>query len=80
MNNNPIDQLTELGPSAKLVFKTLEYADSGLTQQGIVEQSRLHPRTVRYALTQLETIDVIDDELYIPDARQRLYTLHQPTQ
>lgn len=61
-------------PSAKLVFKVLEY-NGALTQKQIVEKSMLSQRTVRDALGRLREIGVVSEEVYIPDARQNLYTL-----
>ena len=66
--------LDDLPPSAKLVFKVLEYNGS-LTQKGIVEESMLSARTVRYALERLEEIGVVDEDVYFADARQNLYQL-----
>jgi len=66
--------LSELPPSAKLVYKTLEY-EGPLTQGQLAEQSLLPARTVRYALSSLEEAAVVDEELYIQDARKRLYSL-----
>jgi len=70
------DRISELPPSAKLVFKVLEY-NGGLTQKGIVEKSRLSQRTVRDALDRLVAADVVEKDIYIPDARQNLYRLAQ---
>jgi transcription initiation factor IIE alpha subunit len=61
-------------PSAKLVYKVLEY-NGGLTQKAIVEKSMLSQRTVRDALSRLDELGVVSEEVYIPDARQNLYTL-----
>lgn len=61
-------------PSAKLVYKVLEY-NGGLTQKDIVEKSMLSQRTVRDALSRLDELGVVSEEVYIPDARQNLYTL-----
>jgi len=66
--------LGDLPPSAKLVFKVLEY-NGPLTQKGIVEESMLSARTVRYALERLEDIGVITEDVYFADARQNLYEL-----
>ena len=66
--------LQELPPSAKLVYKTLEY-EGPLTQGQLAEQSLLPPRTVRYALSTLEAEGIITEELYFQDARKRLYSL-----
>ncbi|MEA1931412.1 MAG: helix-turn-helix domain-containing protein [Euryarchaeota archaeon] len=66
--------LQDLPPSAKLVYKTLEY-EGPLTQGQLAEQSLLPARTVRYALSTLEDEGVVTEELYIQDARKRLYSL-----
>jgi DNA-binding MarR family transcriptional regulator len=68
------EELGDLPPSAKLVFKVLEY-NGPLTQKGIVEESMLSARTVRYALERLEDIGVITEDVYFADARQNLYEL-----
>ena len=71
MTEQPID---DVPPSAKLVYKVLEY-NGGLTQKEIVEKSMLSQRTVRDALGRLREVGVVAEEVYIPDARQNLYTL-----
>ncbi|SFR35087.1 MarR family transcriptional regulator [Halogeometricum limi] len=68
------ESLDDLPPSAKLVFKVLEY-NGPLTQKGIVQESMLSARTVRYALERLEGIGVVDEDVYFADARQNLYQL-----
>ncbi|MFC6787322.1 winged helix-turn-helix transcriptional regulator [Halobaculum halobium] len=71
------ESLDDLPPSAKLVFKVLEY-NGPLTQKGIVEESMLSARTVRYALERLENIGIVDEDVYFADARQNLYRLDAP--
>jgi predicted transcriptional regulator len=66
--------IADLPPSAKLVYKVLEY-DGPLTQKGIVEESMLSARTVRYALERLDEVGVIEEDVYFADARQNLYEL-----
>ena len=68
------ESLDDLPPSAKLVFKVLEY-NGTLTQKGIVEESMLSARTVRYALERLEDIGLVDEDVYFADARQNIYEL-----
>jgi len=68
--------ITDLPPSAKLVYKVLEY-DGPLTQKGIVEESMLSARTVRYALERLDEVGVIEEDVYFADARQNLYELSE---
>ena len=66
------DNLLELPPSAKLVFKVLEY-DAPLTQQELRERTRLTKRTTRHALSILKDANVVTEEVYLPDARMRQY-------
>jgi predicted transcriptional regulator len=69
------EEIADLPPSAKLVFKVLEY-DGPLTQKQIVEESMLSARTVRYALERLQEIDAVDEDVYFADARQSLYEIN----
>ena len=62
-------------PSAKLVVKVLEYADDPLTQREISDRTRLSPRTVRSSIKRLKERDVVEERVYIPDARKQLYVL-----
>ncbi|CQH59227.1 NP_1176A family transcription regulator [Halobacterium hubeiense] len=66
------DALTDLPPSAKLVFKVLEY-DSPLTQAELRERTRLSKRTTRHGLSLLKDAGLIEERVYIPDARKRIY-------
>lgn len=66
--------LTRSPPSAKLVAKTLEYEGKS-TQSELVESTLLPPRTVRYALTQLEDNGFVTSRISFMDARQRIYSL-----
>jgi len=68
------EAVKDLPPSAKLVAKVLEYNDS-LTQSQLAEETLLPPRTVRYALTRLEDVDVVGSRFSFSDARKRIYTL-----
>ncbi|MFB6166338.1 MAG: MarR family transcriptional regulator [Haloarculaceae archaeon] len=68
------ETIADLPPSAKLVFKVLEY-NGPLTQKGLVEESMLSARTVRYALERLEEVGVVDEDVYFADARQNLYEI-----
>ncbi|MFC7167029.1 ArsR family transcriptional regulator [Halospeciosus flavus] len=68
------ETLEDLPPSAKLVYKVLEY-DGPKTQKAIVEESMLSARTVRYALERLQNRGVVDEDIYFADARQSLYRL-----
>lgn len=69
------EQLYKLPPSAKLIFKALEYADDPLTQQTLVEETLLPSRTVRYGLKRLASLEAIDAQISFKDARQKQYEL-----
>ncbi|WP_132057748.1 MarR family transcriptional regulator [Halorussus amylolyticus] len=73
------ENIDELPPSAKLVFKVLEY-NGALTQKQIVEESMLSARTVRYALERLEELEVVQEDVYFADARQNLYEIDVATE
>ncbi|GAA5058152.1 helix-turn-helix domain-containing protein [Haladaptatus pallidirubidus] len=79
MSQSEREQIDDLPPSAKLVFKVLEYQGS-LTQKQIVDESMLSARTVRYALERLEDIGVVTEDIYFADARQNLYDIDFPTE
>lgn len=68
--------IRDLPPSAKLVYKVLEY-HGAQTQKQIADRSMLSTRTARYALEQLEDAGIVDSEIHIPDARQKMYSLQQ---
>lgn len=74
MSDATAEGLVDLPPSAKLVYKVLEY-NGPLTQKGIVKESMLSARTVRYALERLEGINAVDEDVYFADARQNLYEI-----
>ena len=66
------EKVSELSPSAKLVFIVLE-KEGALTQKGIAEETMLPSRTVRYALDRLQEIEAIQEDIYFADARQSIY-------
>lgn len=66
--------LRDCPPSAKLVAKVLEY-DGPLTQQELAEETLLPTRTVRYAVSQLDEIDIVQSRFSFTDARKRVYSL-----
>jgi uncharacterized membrane protein len=66
--------LTDLPPSSKLVYKTLEW-NGRLTQQQIVDESLLSGRTVRDAVARLEEHDIVERQVHYRDARQNVYRL-----
>ena len=74
MTDSDGEDIADLPPSAKLVYKVLEY-NGPLTQKGIVEESMLSARTVRYALERLDEVGVIKEDVYFADARQNLYEI-----
>lgn len=64
----------DLPPSAKLVYKVLEYEGS-MTQDEIATESRLCSRTVRYALGKLESQGMVTSRVNLKDARQSVYRI-----
>ena len=68
------ERLRELPPSAKLVYKVLEY-DGSLTQGQLADETLLPPRTVRYATSRLEEAGLVDSRFSFTDARKRLYSI-----
>ena len=77
MTDSEGEELSDLPPSAKLVYKVLEY-NGPMTQKDIVEESMLSARTVRYALERLEDIEIVTEDVYFADARQNLYEIETP--
>ncbi|WP_226007883.1 MarR family transcriptional regulator [Natrinema salinisoli] len=73
-DGTPDGSVSELPPSAKLVYKVLEY-EAPLTQEGIAAESRLCPRTVRYALGKLEDQGLVTSRACLEDARQSKYRI-----
>lgn len=74
MTSEVPDGLREMPPSSKLVYKVLEH-EGPLTQRQLAENSLLPTRTVRYALDRLREEEIVEERLYIQDARKRLYRL-----
>lgn len=70
-----IETLADLPPSAKLVFKSLEYAGE-LTQKELAAESRLSKRTVRSAINTLEENDIVTSRINFEDTRQDVYSIH----
>jgi DNA-binding transcriptional ArsR family regulator len=68
------DTVAELPASAKLVARTLEY-EGPLTGQGLAEETRLPPRTVRYAVGRLEEAGAVSVAVSLRDAREKRYQL-----
>lgn len=69
-----LEDVRALPPSAKLVYKTLQY-HGDLTQKELAEATRLAPRTVRYATNKLTDADVVTSRINIHDARQHIYAV-----
>lgn len=61
-------------PSARFVLKLLEY-EGPLTQQEMIRESGLSPRTIRNALTFLLSHGFVRKEPSLRDARQDVYTI-----
>lgn len=76
MSGSPTERLLDQPPSAKLVFIVLRQHGS-LTQQRISEESLLAVRTVRYALSRLEKMGLVEQRVSAIDARQHIYALSE---
>ena len=66
------EALIELPPSAKLVYTVLE-TEGRCTQSQLADETLLSPRTTRQALSELKSARLVEEEVYIPDARKKLY-------
>ena len=66
------ERLLELPPSAKLVYRVLQ-DDAPMTQRQLREDALLPARTTRDALAKLKERELVEERLYAPDARKRLY-------
>lgn len=66
------DRLVDLPPSSKLVYRILD-EDGALTQRQIRQRALLPARTTRDALAKLREADLVEERMYVPDARKRLY-------
>ena len=74
-NTTPQDRferLIELPPSAKLVYRVLT-DNAPMTQQQVRTDALLPARTTRDALMKLKQQNLVEERLYLPDARKRLY-------
>ncbi|MCQ4332414.1 ArsR family transcriptional regulator [Natronomonas sp. F2-12] len=66
--------VASLPPSAKLVYKTLQY-EGPMTQAQLAETSLLPQRTVRHALKKLDDADAVEESVYLMDARKSNYRI-----
>jgi len=74
MSEEKRSAITEQPPSAKLVYVVLEHRGAR-TQKQLIDETMLSPRTVRYALSDLDEAGLVTETVYLPDARQSLYEL-----
>ncbi|MHB8163868.1 MAG: winged helix-turn-helix transcriptional regulator [Methanoregula sp.] len=63
---------TTLPPSSKTVLEILDHGGA-MTHKDIVSQTKLAPRTVRYALKKLKERHLIIEKFNFRDARQIIY-------
>ncbi|MFQ6063536.1 MAG: MarR family transcriptional regulator [Methanosarcinales archaeon] len=66
-------------PSAKLVYKVLEFRGL-LTQKDLIKETYLPARTVRSALERMKHEGLVEEIFCLEDARQCLYKLKSPDQ
>lgn len=74
MVEHVIDEVKEMPPSAKLVFRVLQW-EGELTQQQLVEETTLPDCTVRHALAGLEEHGIIEKRFSFFLTRKRLYSI-----
>ena len=67
------ERLEDLPPSSKFVYTILAY-NGRLSQQEIIEETMLAPRTTRYGLNKLEEADLVESRPAVHDARKTCYT------
>ncbi len=66
------EKIDDLPPSAKLVYKVLEY-NGQMTQKELAGETRLSVRTVRYALNRLSEVGLVEQVPCLTDGRRTLY-------
>lgn len=66
------EKIDDLPPSAKLVYKVLEY-NGQMTQKELASETRLSVRTVRYALNRLGDVELVEQVPCLSDGRRTLY-------
>lgn len=68
------EELADLPPSSKLIFKTLE-SHGRATQKTLIEETMLSARTTRYGIEKLEEVGLVESMPALHDARQTCYEL-----
>lgn len=70
----PLEELDDLSPSAKLVYKILEYEGS-MTQSELAEDAMLDPRAIRRVTSSLEDVGLVDSRHSQQDGREIVYSV-----
>lgn len=68
------ETVADLPASAKLVARVLEH-EGPLDGTALAAETRLPPRTVRYAVDRLEAAGAVDVSVSLRDARRKRYRL-----
>jgi predicted transcriptional regulator len=68
------EDIESLPPSAKLVLESLHRTD-GQTTSELAAEADLAERTIRYALTQLDELGIIESRYLLSDPQTRKYML-----
>lgn len=68
------ETVADLPASAKLVARVLEH-EGPLNGTALAAETRLPPRTVRYAVDRLEAAGVVEASVSLRDAREKRYRL-----
>lgn len=74
------ERVSELPPSAKLVFLVLKESDEPLDRDRLVEETMLPARTARYALKRLGEVGAVERRNPESDGRVADYRLRESEQ
>jgi predicted ArsR family transcriptional regulator len=68
----PRNKLEDVPPSAKFVHWVLD-REGAMTQAQLADETLLPKRTVRSALETLNNEDLVSEDVFLPDARKKVY-------
>jgi len=66
------NKLEDVPPSAKFVHWVLD-REGAMTQAQLADETLLPKRTVRSALETLNNEDLVSEDVFLPDARKKVY-------
>ena len=68
----PRNKLADVPPSAKFLHWVLD-REGAMTQAQLADETLLPKRTVRSALETLNNEDLVSEDVFLPDARKKVY-------